>query len=155
MRSVRCMCIDTILTTTCSAGTIEITDFRHATGLWYVTFALVASLLLCLDLTCPCQFQIGHIVPYNADGWRRCTFKLIELLSTVAYPNCTRRRNGQPCDDAIPTGGQLIRVAQVAPVAEYSGDRPKKHLVWSSRSFAEGEYGDISSTLPFGPKQLR
>ena len=72
-------------------------------------------------------------------------------LSKVTYPNCTKRRSGLPSDDAIPTGGQLVWMGYLKGGSTYSSGRC---LVWSSRSFAEGEYDDVCSTPPVGPYPL-
>lgn len=91
-------------------------------------------------------------MPCPSAYWGHDDFEIKELISTVTYSNFTRRRGGLPSDDAIPTGGQLTRVARVA---KHYLPGSSGHLVWSSRSFAEGEYNDICSTPAFGPMRVR
>lgn len=105
--------------------------------------------MLRLDLMYPHQLQTSHIIPCDRTDQ---IFGDCELLSTVAYPNYTRRRHGLPSDNAIPTGGQLIRVTKGFRPLFFFGAR--RHLVWSSQSFAEGEYEDTCRTPAFGPKPL-
>ncbi|KAF8597640.1 hypothetical protein BDV93DRAFT_562062 [Ceratobasidium sp. AG-I] len=93
--------------------------------------------------------QTSHIIQYDPSEIRCFKFARVELLSTVTYFNCTKRRRGRPYNDAIPTGGRLIRVANVEWNLTYNG--PKKLLVWSCQNFAEGEYDDVCSTPLVGP----
>ncbi|KAF8597632.1 hypothetical protein BDV93DRAFT_527235, partial [Ceratobasidium sp. AG-I] len=97
-----------------------------------------------------CFLQISHIIPYGPDDFLKLKYNPKDLLSAVTYPNCTKRRHGLPHDDAISTGGQLVRIAYASESYAF----PKQWLVWSSQCFAEGEYEAVSRTLPFGPKSF-
>ena len=77
-------------------------------------------------------------------------FELLNLLSEITYFNCTKRRAGLPSDDAIPTGGQLIRIAHVK--WSHQDGYFTKQLVWTSQSFSDREYDDVCSMPLFGPK---
>lgn len=68
------------------------------------------------------------------------------LVSMAAYPNCTKRQGGLPCDDAIATGGQLVRITRV----RLRGPEFAPCLVWCSQSYGEGEYQNVCSTPLFG-----
>ncbi|KAF8607110.1 hypothetical protein BDV93DRAFT_520019, partial [Ceratobasidium sp. AG-I] len=67
--------------------------------------------------------QTSHIVDYNPDDLRsppptrwspdRCLAKGLQLVTSMVQLNYTRRRGGLPCDDAIPTGGQLTRISKL------------------------------------------
>ncbi|KAF8594335.1 hypothetical protein BDV93DRAFT_529365 [Ceratobasidium sp. AG-I] len=87
------------------------------------------------------MFQTRHIIGYNPSHSWRIPFDHLELLSAKNYFNYTSRRGGLPCDDAILTGGQVIRVKKVweshkSPEAGF--------LVWSAESFVEGKVHDVS-----------
>ncbi|KAF8595035.1 hypothetical protein BDV93DRAFT_528938 [Ceratobasidium sp. AG-I] len=93
--------------------------------------------------------QTTHIIQYDPAVLVHAQFGRGELFSTAIYPNCTKRRRGLPSDDAIPTGGQLVRMAYV-DWNTYGGSL--RALVWSSQSFAEGEYDDVCSAPLYGPR---
>ncbi|KAF8597634.1 hypothetical protein BDV93DRAFT_596299 [Ceratobasidium sp. AG-I] len=95
--------------------------------------------------------QTSHIIQYSPLKLWDMTSNPKDLLSAVTYSNYTNRRHGLPHDDAISTGGQLVRMAYVTN-SSYYGTR---WLVWSSQCFAEGEYEAVSRTRPFGPKGMR
>ncbi|KAF8603405.1 hypothetical protein BDV93DRAFT_170624 [Ceratobasidium sp. AG-I] len=69
------------------------------------------------------------------------------LLHTMMHLNCTKRQLGLPCDDAIPTGGQLIRVSEVMWDTY-------RYVVWSSQSFRQDEHEHVSSMPLVGPRSL-
>ncbi|KAF8593604.1 hypothetical protein BDV93DRAFT_516443 [Ceratobasidium sp. AG-I] len=110
-------------------------------------------------------FQTSHIIDYHSDSLRRqgslrslrslsmqSGYKANrpELVKSMVQLNCTKRRRGLPCDGAIPTGGQLIRVSKF----EWPGysTLTSACYVWSSQSFAEGEYDEICNTPLAGPQ---
>ncbi|KAF8597637.1 hypothetical protein BDV93DRAFT_513138 [Ceratobasidium sp. AG-I] len=95
--------------------------------------------------------QISHIIPYGPDDMIEFKYNSDDLLSAVTYSNCTNRRHGLAHDDAISTGGQLVRIAYATTFHPYQ----TQWLVWSSQCFAEGEYEAVSRTRPFGPKSGR
>jgi len=94
------------------------------------------------------MFQMSHIIPYDQADWGDTCYDLRKLLSAVTYSNYTRRRGGLPNDDAIPTGGQLVRIAKVGYNASLS-----TYLVWSSQNFVEGEHEAVCRTPHFGPRR--
>lgn len=98
------------------------------------------------NLTCSKQLQTSHIIDYQAGDLERVRIGSQRLISTVSYSNCTKRRGGQPFDNAIMTGGQLVRISQVE-----QREHRTPFLVWSSLSYAEGEYDAILKTPPVGP----
>ncbi|KAF8594338.1 hypothetical protein BDV93DRAFT_565535 [Ceratobasidium sp. AG-I] len=94
--------------------------------------------------------QTGHIIPYGPDDFVEFKYNPKDLLNAVTYPNCMKRRHGLPHDDAISTGGQLVRIVYATESYPYH----IRWLVWSSQCFAEGESGSVSRTRPFGPKSF-
>ncbi|KAF8594339.1 hypothetical protein BDV93DRAFT_565536 [Ceratobasidium sp. AG-I] len=100
----------------------------------------------------PRQLQTSHIIQYHPVDLRYFKADPNALLSTVTYFNCTQRRYGLPFGNAIPTGGQRIRIAFITEPGYI--DSLSRQLVWSSESFAEGEREDACSRPPFGPKSL-
>lgn len=97
----------------------------------------------------PEQLQTSHIVDYDPSDFMNCRLYLLRLVSAATYSNYTKRRRGLPCNDAIPTGGQLTRITR----AEWPGYELTPFLVWSSQSFLEGKYPDVSDTPLVGPKR--
>lgn len=93
------------------------------------------------------QLQTSHIIEYKPIDLEYVQGGFQNLLSTANYTNCTKRQRGLPCDGAIPTGGQRVRLTKVKL-------RYQSCLVWSSWSYAEGEYEDVCNTPLFGPKHL-
>ncbi|KAF8595046.1 hypothetical protein BDV93DRAFT_121721 [Ceratobasidium sp. AG-I] len=101
------------------------------------------------------MLQTSHIIPYRSINLSYFKSHPVNLLCTETYVNCTKRQGGLPSKDAIPTGGQLVRIAHVKCVDWRLHWHPVvNHLVWSSQSFAEGEHVDVCSTPLFGPKCL-
>ncbi|KAF8600725.1 hypothetical protein BDV93DRAFT_525176 [Ceratobasidium sp. AG-I] len=94
--------------------------------------------------------QTSHIIPYDPSDLRYMEFTQVELLSEVIYSNCTIRRGGLPSDGAIPTGGQLVRMAYLYWCPGFL--LPQRQLVWSSQTFLEGEYDEVWMTPLYGPK---
>ncbi|KAF8607108.1 hypothetical protein BDV93DRAFT_301358 [Ceratobasidium sp. AG-I] len=104
--------------------------------------------------------QTSHIIDYDLDDLQ--TSRIMywvgdsrilhppQLLESAVQLNCTKRRKGQPCDDAILTGGQLTRVSKIRWPVVFG--RRRESLVWSSQSFAEGGYDAVCSTSLVGPQ---
>ncbi|KAF8600538.1 hypothetical protein BDV93DRAFT_510734 [Ceratobasidium sp. AG-I] len=108
--------------------------------------------------------QTSHIIAYSSNdlvdskGLSGLVRKIGQpkLLSATIHSNCTKRRQGTPSYDAIPTGGQLTRVSQIMGCTQYwnGGMVSYECLVSSHLSFAEGEYEAVSNMPLVGPRFL-
>ncbi|KAF8607120.1 hypothetical protein BDV93DRAFT_520030 [Ceratobasidium sp. AG-I] len=111
--------------------------------------------------------QTSHIIDYNLGDLRRVQhdwhadssiFDKPQLVKSMVQLNCTKRHNGLPHDGAIPTGGQLTRVSQFNWPESFMrtiiSKRAGECLVWSSQSFAEGEYDEVCNTPLVGPRRI-
>ncbi|KAF8598402.1 hypothetical protein BDV93DRAFT_526757 [Ceratobasidium sp. AG-I] len=78
-----------------------------------------------------------------------------KLLRATTSSNYSKRLRGIPCEDAIPTGGQLTRVSEVTGYARSGYGSTVTYtyecLVWSYRYFAEGERNDVRNAPLVGP----
>ncbi|KAF8594334.1 hypothetical protein BDV93DRAFT_611910 [Ceratobasidium sp. AG-I] len=97
------------------------------------------------------MLQSSHFISHDPTHLVNLTFS-VESLSKIIYSNYTKRRGGLPSDDAIPTGGQFVRIAYINWDAPFSVSC--KNLVWLSQSFAEGEYDDVCGAPLYGPERL-
>ncbi|KAF8601290.1 hypothetical protein BDV93DRAFT_608216 [Ceratobasidium sp. AG-I] len=104
------------------------------------------------------MLQTSHIIDYNPvdlvhlnnpSGQTRGIGQL-RLLSSATHLNYTRRRQGVPCKDAIPTGGLFTQVSKVA--LRGPNGNLGKGVVWSSQRFLEGEHDNVSSLGFVGPR---
>ncbi|KAF8600535.1 hypothetical protein BDV93DRAFT_510731 [Ceratobasidium sp. AG-I] len=111
------------------------------------------------------RFQTGHIIKYNPSEVVDSSypFRLVgeigqpQLLSATTHPNCTRHCQGLPCDDAIPTGGQLTRLSKVAGrTLDLWTEGMSSYIcvVLSYQSFAEAEYDAVCDAPLVGPHRL-
>ncbi|KAF8594456.1 hypothetical protein BDV93DRAFT_529303 [Ceratobasidium sp. AG-I] len=95
-------------------------------------------------------FHTRHIIDYHPSDLEDLPSPSVSLVSTAMHSNCTKRRKGLPCDDAISTGGRLSRIARVGWPGHTSPE--DTGLVWSSQSFADGEYDDVCNAPLVGPR---
>ncbi|KAF8597609.1 hypothetical protein BDV93DRAFT_610295 [Ceratobasidium sp. AG-I] len=97
------------------------------------------------------KYDQSDLVDFNNPSGLVPRMERPKLLSATTHLNYTKRRRGVPCDDAIPTGGQLTRLSKVEG-RDYGSSY--QSLVSSYQSFAQGEYDDICNTPLVGPRSL-